>query len=207
MISILRKLLFRIFLGSVFLVGIMILANRIFAGIYTGRILWAERGVWWPTATVISIVMIILFAIVFPVIYIRHLKLTVLGKAVATIWSEYRDEFVETIVSRAVGTVFTIKQKWQHLVSGAIDIYSGLPMMVRRVVEYIKNKIPLIEQVQESLDDVDRDKISSPEQAQELVMQTLQTKLSKKLPEDTYSSIWWIVLLNLVCAGIVIYLT
>lgn len=81
--------------------------------------------------------------------------------------------------------------------TSAVDVYGDLPMLIRRVVSYIKHKVPLLEQIQESIETIEREQIDSPQEAQQYVMNAIQQKMSTTLPEDTHSSVYILILCNI----------
>lgn len=131
-----------------------------------GSRLWAaDRWVGGVAAKVMTIILIMLLLVVFPLLYLWQIKTLAILGTVQSVWKTYRQEISEHIIQK---TSHLVREQKQHLGEAAgqymhiaTDWFGELPKLVRWLFQYLKNKLPLWKQIEEVIASIDISTIDS----------------------------------------------
>lgn len=180
LISLWWKLVSRVFL--VLFGGVLV--NWIFV-IWRGKAIrqmdWWMGGVWW---VIISVLVIVLLVVVFPFLYIWNLKWSLVQGVISTVWCRYHTECTLFIVRRLSKWLATQSEKLQdtggYLAEQWKNLFVGLSWILRKILEYVKQQLPLLEHLELAIEHIDREQSKDPVYISQQMMQDLQPRLEEQ---------------------------
>lgn len=184
-----------------------IFVNRWFVIFYFWRIWNAEWLGGWFIGHTISVIIFIVFIVIFPFIYLRNMRLMAVTSTVQVIRDTYRQEVVTFVIDRVCKSTYMNNiQKWQKTWWTRKQRFSDLPVLVRRFFSRIKNKIPMFENLEKVLQEIDLTKVCDEKQLHLELNKKMQPYIDDKKPLNIG---WWfrrLVWINIVCIIITIVL-
>lgn len=140
--------------------------------------------------------------------YILQCKLLIIARSLGVLWKQYRGDMLELIVERAVSTTLSLKQQGGTMLSTSQQWFAQLPRLVRWVLQYISTNIPFVEQIQESLEQIDREQEHDVQELQIQIVEQVHARIDEAdLPLSDAFVRWLIVVNILVVCGVLIMIT
>ncbi len=197
--TMIKYILLSIFFGLV--------VNWLFVIIFFGKIRNAQWYIWGAIAQILSVIVILVFVVVYPFIYLWNMRIMAVTSTIKVIWNNYREQIVEFVINRICTSTYANKlQKWQHSLATRKDRFKDLPIVVRRFFNRVKWKIPLFDRFEMIMKEVDFTNVCDEAQ----LRHELNVKMEPYVKSNEKLQIgWWfrtLVGINMLCIVVTYFL-